>query len=280
MDFRYWGMCVWQSGGDYITFKDVDLSYIGGSDQHNDYTTRFGNGLQMWQGIHDITIERCRIDNVYDAGITPQGTAASYTTYNIYIRNNIISNCEYSIEFWERTGSTTHDVYIENNTLIDAGGGWAHNQRPTGRYSGPLGCHFYIPAFSGTKSDIYIRNNILYNATESIIILTYITDIDNMVLDYNSYYQSVGGGAIGYLYVGTITYSTFAGWKIASSQEAHAINSDPLFMSVLNFHLQSTSLAINAGITTSLTTDYDGYVRNIPPSIGAYDYDSNPTSRQ
>ena len=58
----------------------------------------------------------------------------------------------------------------------------------------------------------------------------------------------------------------------------NSINADPLFVSSLDFHLRSSSPCIGAGIDVGLTTDYDGNASNIPPSIGAFEYDSKPTS--
>lgn len=51
------------------------------------------------------------------------------------------------------------------------------------------------------------------------------------------------------------------------------IGVDPLFVNQGggDFHLLGTSPAIGAGIPIGVTTDYDGLVRIMPPSIGAFD---------
>jgi hypothetical protein len=259
LDFRYYAQCVWEHYGDYITWDSVDMSYIGGADFYNNYKTRYGNGLQMWRGRHDITITRCNISNIYDAGISPQGTAVSggFTVYNIYIRNNTVSKCEYDLEFWEQDSSSyAHDIYFENNTCVNAGWGWAHNQRP----DGVNGRIFYIYHFSAAKANIFIRNNILYNATESLVkirtapghpISPPVYDLTNMILDYNDYYQPSGGG-IAYVNWDGVSYTTLAAWQFEISQEAHSVSSDPLFVSSSDFHLQAGSPAINAGVDVGL----------------------------
>jgi hypothetical protein len=58
------------------------------------------------------------------------------------------------------------------------------------------------------------------------------------------------------------------------SQDANSISSNPLFISTTDYHLQSTSPAINAGMNTGITTDFDGNIRpaNILYDIGAYEY--------
>jgi len=50
------------------------------------------------------------------------------------------------------------------------------------------------------------------------------------------------------------------------------ITTDPTFVSSSDFHLQSTSPCINAGIDVGLTEDFDGQAVDDPPEIGAYEY--------
>jgi lysophospholipase L1-like esterase len=265
LDFRYWGMCVRQDGGNYANYLDLDISYIGGCDQSSDYTTRFGNGLQIWEGRHDITIERCRIDNVYDAGISPQGYAGGYVAYNMYIRNNIISNCEYSFEFYERDATASaYNIYFENNTCVNAGGGWAHNQRP----DGVNGSQIRLVMFTATKSTIYIRNNIFSNATERLFLIGSTSDLINMVLDYNDCYQS--SGIIGQ--ISSVNYSILSTWQTAISQESHSIGTNPLFVSTSDFHLQANSPAIDVGEDVGLP--FSGKA----PDLGAFEMQTSSTT--
>ena len=62
--------------------------------------------------------------------------------------------------------------------------------------------------------------------------------------------------------------------EIVAGFEAMAVVTDPLFVDETNhdYHLQSTSPAINAGTDVSLTTDYDGNPISGQPDIGAYEY--------
>lgn len=261
LDFRYYAQCVWEHNGDYITWDSVDMSYIGGADFHGDYKVRYGNGLQMWKGRHDITIAGCNISNIYDSGISPQGWAVGggFTVYNIYMRNNIISNCEMDFEFWEQdSSSTAHDIYFESNTCTNGGGSWGHNQRTA---ANPIhGTCIYIYFFNAAKANIFIRNNILYNATESLIkvrtapghpVSPAIYDLTNMIFDYNDYYQPKGG-LIAYVNWDRVSYPTLDLWKSEISQEAHSIASDPLFISESDFHLRAGSPAIHAGLEIGL----------------------------
>jgi polygalacturonase len=275
LDFRYWGTCVWEYGGNYLTFSDCDVSFIGGCDLNNNYQVRYGNGLQMWEGIHDITIERCHVDNCYDAGISPQGYADGYSAYNLFIHDNIISNCEYLFEFYERGATTsTHDIHFENNTCINAGGGWSHGQR-----GGDNGCCVRLYYYTAPKTNIFIRNNIFSNATQELFCLDIDADLTNVTLDNNLYYQS-SGAPIATRSSAAGTFSTLAAWKTATGKETHGVAGNPLFASSTNFQLQSTSPAINAGVSVGLTTDYLGNAIVGLPDIGAFESgnttDTNP----
>jgi len=264
LDFRYWGRCVWESDGSFITWQDINMSYIGGSNMEMGYTGagRYGNGLQMWEGTsHDITITGCKIDNVYDAGISPQGYSGGFDVYNIYIRNNVITNCEYSFEFYERnTTAYAHDIYFENNTCVNAGRGWSHSQRP----DGANGSCVRLCDFTGNKANIFIRNNIFCGSTQYLFQIERTSDLTNIVLDYNSYYKT-SGEMVGYKQQNSGYYYTLASWKAATGQDAHSISNNPLFISATDFHLQETSPAINAGIDIGLP--FSGTA----PDMGAFE---------
>ena len=269
LDFRYWARCVWEYGGDNITWQDVDISFVGGADGGGNYYERFGNGLQIWEGAHDITIERCRIDNVYDAGISPQGYAGGYAVDSIFIRHNVVSNCEYGFEFYERDATASaSNIYFEHNTIVNSGRGWAHNQRP----DGVNGSSIRLVEFTASKASIFIRNNILYDSSERLFLLGSPSDLADMVLDYNDYYQP-SGGDVGEVELGGVSYSTLATWKTAISQEADSIDRDPLFVSATDFHLQAESPAIGAGIEIGYGTDLGAYPyvapANTPPIVSA-----------
>jgi hypothetical protein len=113
-----------------------------------------------------------------------------------------------------------------------------------------------------------VKNNIFYNNTSHVGLKT-------------GWVQSMNNN----LYYGTGTWNwnnevktTFALWKSASSYDAAGVNSDPLFVSVSDFRLQSSSPAINAGANIGLTTDYSGNPIVGVPDIGAYEYTSLYTS--
>jgi hypothetical protein len=116
-----------------------------------------------------------------------------------------------------------------------------------------------------------IKNNILYtNRTDKASICMYSSTIAGFESDYNVVVDrfSVNDGR---------AIITLAAWR-AYGFDAHSLISTPAALFVNaganNFHLSSTSPAINAGTTlTEVTTDIEGYARTAGSyDIGCYEY--------
>ncbi|MFA5096781.1 MAG: choice-of-anchor Q domain-containing protein, partial [Candidatus Omnitrophota bacterium] len=256
----------------HMIIRDNHISYIGGGDQFQDgRTVRLGNGIQFWNNASDIIVERNIIDNIYDAGVTNQynGTASGVRQENIIYRNNILSNCEFSFELFNTsTGGTLTGIRIENNTSINAGGAWSHNQRPT-----PDGKHLRLGTLPAVY-DVVIKNNIFYNTTHYFIRYSVPSNMTKYVLDNNIY----GGSYVNFAKSGNSTlYPTFSNYKSATGQDAHSLLTDPLLDA--DFKLTPDSPAINKGATLSdVTDDFTGASRPVGGAydIGAYEYGAIP----
>ena len=180
-------------GTHHIIVRNCDLCFIGGGCQytkktaHGFHHVRYGNGIEFWDSAHDNLVEKCRIWDIYDAGLTNQGGSKNQQ-YNIVYRNNVIWNCEYSFEYWNRPEtSTTHDIYFENNVCFNAGRGWSHGQ-PYNR-----GLHLAFFHNTAQTSKFYVRNNVFHRAESSAIVVqfkaTEWNGVENLVLENNVYYQ-------------------------------------------------------------------------------------------
>jgi hypothetical protein len=98
-------------------------------------------------------------------------------------------------------------------------------------------------------------------------------------LDYNLYYPINNNQFYSQDQVNSISWTTYH-----QTYEAHSQNADPVFVntSTPDFHLQSSSPAINAGVNVSLGSDYSG--TSVPqgsaPDIGVYEFlmPSSPSS--
>lgn len=118
------------------------------------------------------------------------------------------------------------------------------------------------------SEDVYfsIKNNIIYG--DSYTNTIYIAGLPNYLeIDYNNYYRTSGSHWFTYNGSGT----SYANWLTYGFDE-NSILTDPVFVSGSDYHLQSTSPAIRAGVNVDLDTDYDNVSWNTFPSIGAYEY--------
>jgi len=191
LDLRYGAAHGIGGGGTAcITVRDCDLSYIGGGHQ---FTTpqgrpvRFGNGVEFWADARDCLVEGCRLWEIYDAALTNQGSGVNVQE-NITYRRNVIWNCEYSFEYWNRAeASRTRNIRFEHNTCVNAGGGWGHGQRPD-----PNGRHLMFYHNSAATENVSVRYNIFANATDSCLRLHGRDWTAALTMDHNCWFQAQG----------------------------------------------------------------------------------------
>jgi hypothetical protein len=229
----------------HIVVRDCDIAWIGGGHQ---LTTpagkpvRFGNGIEFWENAHDNLVEGCRIWEVYDAGLTNQGSANN-TQANIIYRDNVIWNCEYSFEYWNRgPESTTRNIHFEHNTCVNAGGGWGHKQRPD-----PNGRHLMFYLNSARTTGVTVVGNIVCDATDSCLRME--NDwTAGLLMDRNCWWQRAGV-LLQFLRT-SFTAAQFADFQKRTQMDTHSIVSDPGFLEAagLDFRLSPGSPARpNAG---------------------------------
>ncbi|NLZ07694.1 MAG: alpha/beta hydrolase [Phycisphaerae bacterium] len=174
----------------HIIVRRCDLSYIGGGHQHttaDGRPVRYGNGIEFWSSAGDCLVEDCRLWEIYDAALTNQGSGTNVQE-NITYRRNVIWNCEYSFEYWNRDESSrTHNIRFEHNTCVDAGYGWGHAQRPDRN-----GRHLMFYDNTAGTSDFVVRYNIFCNATDSCLRLAGRDWTVALTMDANCWFQPEG----------------------------------------------------------------------------------------
>jgi hypothetical protein len=268
-------------GCSHIEISNCDFSFIGGcyypiqtfmqSSRPN--PARMGNGVQLWKGNSDVTVRFCNFNQVYDAGISPQGNGSSYSISNLRFHHNFINNCFYSFEFWGHPSTSTGDsIFFENNTCLNAGSGWSTPQRPDKGGAAHLKFYSSNMAFS----NIFIRNNIFYESVDYCLYSQQEnagSNTDSMwasfTMDYNCYYKSLnnkpvilwrGGSAKG---GGDYTMSDLKGYQSTSGKELHTIFANPALTS--KGFLKPDSPALESGIDA-------GYpFKGTAPDIGAFE---------
>ena len=108
---------------------------------------RFGNGIEIYGGCDNYTIDNCYVYQIYDAGITHQVSGHSdgnFLMQNVFYSNNVLTDCIYNIEYFLTKNTTLNadeelpeyerimnNVYFVGNICRRAGYGWGV-QRPDG----------------------------------------------------------------------------------------------------------------------------------------------------
>jgi hypothetical protein len=220
-----------------------------------------GEGINVKGGdpgqvTHDVTVHH----NIVDQARTDlqPSTRLCYATdgwqaglYNVYFYGNIARNCKHGLVPESEQGGTVHDVWFYNNIVYNISG------------SG-----IYMPNWelnnSSLKQNIYLVNNTIYNCAYGARFQT--TAIDNIFFRNNIIANCTRG---------VVIESGVPSEKIA--QDHNLTSGDPRFVNASggNFHLESDSPAVDAGIAVArVTGDFDGIVRpqGTGYDIGAYEY--------
>jgi parallel beta-helix repeat protein len=253
---------VWATAGAFEDIEGFDISSSSTQTtqvfQSSAYNVRFiGNRVHDMKntsclsgaGIHFGTGSsyNSAIGNfIFNIGMSPaahcnQAHGIYISTSNNLAANNIVFNTgDLGIQIW---GSTVNNNSVINNTLF---GNWRG---------------LVIGSSSSAASGNYVANNII------------------------AFNLDVGGYETGAVGSNTVTnnvnYGNGRAWGLTSDTAVKTISADPQFMNYKadgtgDYHVKSSSPAINAGAVVSLSTDYQGGQRVMGGAIdgGAYEYGS------
>lgn len=103
--------------------------------------TRYGNGVEMWNGSFRSLATGNVIYDVYDVGCTLQGNLVTATSgwNDCWFTKNLIMRCNQSFEVWAtgtdnttptEPGSGFHRTGFTDNICMDAGRSWGSDVRP------------------------------------------------------------------------------------------------------------------------------------------------------
>ena len=103
--------------------RRLTVSYVGGS--YLTGTTRYGNGIELWEEANTVTVENNTVSQTFDECLTSQSMGA-VTRANITFQNNTGDKCGRGFAFSTNSGSPTiYNIYILNNTFTNSGLGWS-----------------------------------------------------------------------------------------------------------------------------------------------------------
>jgi hypothetical protein len=140
-------------------------------------------------------------------------------------------------------------------------------------------------------SNNIVANNIFVASADNVLVdtLSYAGSNVKNTLDHNLYYAP-GGAANAQFNWGSQTYywsnqndPSVPDFQKATGEDAHSLFGKPLFANTAaaNYHLTAASPALSAGSSTPgwyAATDFDGVTRDLPPDIGAYEYEAGGLS--
>ena len=238
---------------------------------HNTVYNIASIGMYCKGNAANITFEDNALNNIYSRGIMlGESTGVeyllpgkTYESYNSIIKNNVITNDQSAC----LAESSSYDAEIYNNscynTAIDRHGGIMISNESALHQAG---------------TNVYIRNNILYDLTNrpmEVIAPQAMTNYATLHIDHNMYYNPNG---VTFEWDDKNIYGMpFATWQKTTGLDKYSIVANPLYASTSTLTLSANSPAINAGIVLpSVTHDFNGVAR---PTSGSYDLGAYQSSQ-
>ena len=196
-----------------LTVRSCELGWIGGSVQHYNNSpnrvTRYGNGIEIYGGCDGYLIENCYLYQCYDAGVTHQYDNSSngldLTMYNVTYRENLITECVYSIEYFfiEVNGVIRdgNNVLFEENIMRRCGYGFG-STRPNGYGQR----HIRSNPYGNPFRNFVIRNNVMDRSVQDLLRIQFSKEEYKPTMYGNTYIVGVGNDLCTFGYVNGITY--------------------------------------------------------------------------
>ncbi|MDP4201947.1 MAG: right-handed parallel beta-helix repeat-containing protein [Bacteroidota bacterium] len=282
-------------GTRYLIFDNLILDGVNGATNVMEITY---TGNDPNNTANHIRIKNCELKNAQNNGIYVDSGSSSNEFVNLKIHNNGLSDFD-------------HGMYVSGrNNLIEKcevyqNAGWGihifNEQAPTNATNNIVrNNNIHQNARAGSRGAGIIlssgANNLAYNnliwGNSGGIQIDY--NADNTGVYNNTIWANnvgnienatgidIGSGSTGAIVTNNISWNHKAGniydIGVGSSFATNLTNKSPLFVDSIqyNFHLQSTSPAINAGTNLSPTVidDYDGTIRpqGAGYDIGAFEY--------
>jgi hypothetical protein len=116
-----------------------------------------------------------------------------------------------------------------------------------------------------TDSSLYIANNVIVNSGAGQAIYGKNQALFNS--DYNDIY-----GAQGFGQWDDAGIANLAAWQAATGKDSHSLSVNPQYMSGSNLHISNILLNGAGYAIPSIVTDFDSNTRNVPPDIGADEF--------
>ena len=177
--------------------KNCNFEFIGGAVWNYNLKIRFGNGFECWDIAEDVSVTDCYFYNIYDSGVTHQGSKEKCEPCkNVHFDNNIFIKC--GMGAYEQRDLLPMYATFSGNVCIDAGEGFSKLGEEMPRYSEiwpqPMGHHIFLWRIDETTEGgkIEIKNNIFASSPYGAAIYSIICKEaeDQIELEGNIYCES------------------------------------------------------------------------------------------
>ena len=255
----------------YVTIKNCHTDMAGST------------GIQIEEYSYDAIVE----DNLCQNGSRYYGYETGiwvYNSPNTIVRRNIIKNNQVGLRLSSATNFAAYSNLIAQNTYdppvnpgtsrtggvdFNTSSGTFYNNTLVGN-SNPASSQGSIFVYPDGVSNIIIKNNIVMNDGSAQDMGFQQPAGSTITSDYNLVYNANRAINIGIINTWW-GYFTWSAYKEITSQDAHSIIADPIFVGPADYSLQTASPAVNAGVNVGLTSDFQGNPIIGLPDIGAYE---------
>ncbi len=241
-------------------------------------------------------------------GIFFAGSKTSNTLSGNFIYNLSCLTAGNAIHVLMLCNSLTDGTTTCANNILSLGGNTPANIYGLYDYSGKAyNLYFNTVYIGGTLASGSTNSYVFYSATEasSLQLRNMINNIfmnarsnssatgkhfavylaypgnTSLTINYNDYFTSGTGGMLGYhrySYVATYDISTLDAWKVATGQDANSMNTDPVFSLAKSGGTSAADFKPGVALVgvagTGITTDYSGFTRLTPPTLGSIEKDN------
>lgn len=184
----------------------------------------------------------------------------------ICLNANTYDDVYYNVCAYNGTGTSpyTAGIYLTNSKYVNIYNNVLCGDKNYG---------IYVLNMSVNGTNFNIKNNIfINNGSYELRVYASSGSVANFVCDYNCYYNPSKTNLIQYLDYGAGGLS----WWQGRGFDLNGMDQDPSFISLAkrDFHLQSSSPCIDAGVDVGLNQDFDGtsVPQNQIPDMGAFEY--------
>lgn len=220
--------------------------------------------------VHDVTCLFCTAKNngIKTDTSSGDGFTSHAATYNFNLYYCVAyGNTQSGMAMIETSHGVAYNCMFYNNggawnTLL--GGGNLNTNRG--------GIYIGITGNNATTGTSWMVKNCITSSNYPVELKTLSVVNRNLItMDCNNYYHPIDANVVSLdnlvTFLDWITYHTTDGYEVNS------IYGDPLFIDSVggDFHLQTGSPAINAGVNVGLTQDYEGHAIDGVPDIGVYE---------